>query len=302
MCLPVKIGQIVAKRKHICFIITDGLCGNKECLLTGGWSKGSRKGPGAAVHLKPNMKDVEGNLSMTQRVTQIQDPINNDDPYEGTTPILPHETKYPVIFEPLQNIKFSRSTYKITSFLDFSSYVSFFERYEKYINDFLEDIQDNEKVEMIKDPTSIFERHIDMLKYFPAELRNLTCDNQHVCAGHEHKFCYQWYVSTCMNRKHYEQMVEEVKYLKEVFEHVKETFFQAINHVSSLSGETDSTKNTIHTNHLTRNEAHYLRDEIATMAGKRNRKKRFVKWGAMIALWYGVYSNAEDIKTIKKNI
>ena len=56
---------------------------------------------GLAVHLKPNMKDVEGNLDMTQRVTQIQNPINNDDPYEGTTPILPHETKYPVIFEPL---------------------------------------------------------------------------------------------------------------------------------------------------------------------------------------------------------
>ena len=129
---------------------------------------------GLAVHLKPNMKDVEGNLSMTQRVTKIQNPINNDDPYEGTTPIFPHETKYPVIFEPLRNIKFSRLTYKITSFLDFSPYVSFFERYEKYINDFLEDIQDSEKVEMIINPTNIFERHIDMLKYFPAEMRNLT--------------------------------------------------------------------------------------------------------------------------------
>ena len=139
---------------------------------------------GLAVHLKPNIKNVEGNLGMTQRVTQIQNPINNDDPYEGATPILPHETKYPVIFEPLRNIKFSRSSYKITSFLDFSPYVSFFERYEKYITDFLEDIQDNEKVEKIKDLTSIFERHIDMLKYFPAELRNLTCDNPQVCAGH----------------------------------------------------------------------------------------------------------------------
>ena len=56
---------------------------------------------GLAVHLKPKMKVVEGNLGMTQRVTQIQNPINNDDPYKGATPILPHETKYPVIFEPL---------------------------------------------------------------------------------------------------------------------------------------------------------------------------------------------------------
>ena len=106
----------------------------------------------------------------------------------------------------------------------------------------------------------------------------MTCDNPQVCAGHEDKFCYQWYVSTCMNRQHYEHMVEEVKYLKEVFEHVKETFFQAINHVSSHSGETDSTNDTTHTNHMTRNEAHYLKDEIATMAGRRNRKKGLSNW------------------------
>ena len=105
-----------------------------------------------------------------------------------------------------------------------------------------------------------------------------------------------------MNREHYEHMVKEVKYLKEVFEHVKETFFQAINHVSSRSGETDLTNDTTHTNHMTRNEAHYLKDEITTMAGRRDRKKRLVEWGAMVALGYGVYSNAEDIKTIKKNI
>ena len=257
---------------------------------------------GLAVHLKLNMKIVEGNLGITQRVTQIQDPNNNDNPYKATTPILPHETKYPVIFEPLQNIKFSRSTYKITSFLDFSPYVSFFEKYEKYVNDFLEDIKDDGKVEMIKDPTSIFERHEDMLKYFPAELRNLTCDNPHVCAGHEDKFSYQWYVSTCMNRQHYEHMLEEVKYLKEVFEHMKETFFQTINHVNSWSGETNPTNDTVHINHMTRKEARYIKSEIATMAGKRNRRRMLVEWGAMIALGYGVYSNGEDIKTIKKNI
>ena len=31
-----------------------------------------------------------------------------------------------------------------------------------------------------------------------------------------------------MNRQHYEHMVEEVKYLKEVFEHIKETFFRPL--------------------------------------------------------------------------
>ena len=48
VCPLVEMRQIVAKRRYICFIITDGVCGNKEYLLTGGWSRGSREGPGAS--------------------------------------------------------------------------------------------------------------------------------------------------------------------------------------------------------------------------------------------------------------
>ena len=34
----------------------------------------------------------------------------------------------------------------------------------------------------------------------------------------------------------------------------------------------------------------------------KNRTKRFLEWGAIAGLGYGVYSNVEDIKVIKKNI
>ena len=47
VCLSVKMRWVIAKRRHICFIITDGLCGDKEYLLTDGWSRGNREGPGA---------------------------------------------------------------------------------------------------------------------------------------------------------------------------------------------------------------------------------------------------------------
>ena len=75
-----------------------------------------------------------------------------------------------------------------------------------------------------------------------------------------------------MNRQHYEHMVEEVKYL--------------IIMLAVIQEKQNSTNDTTHTNHMTRNEAHYLKDEIATMAGRRDRKKRLVKWGAMVALGY----------------
>ena len=45
--------------------------------------------------------------------------INNANPYQGVS-VKEGHGKYPVIFEPLQNVQTSRSTYKVTSFMDFT--------------------------------------------------------------------------------------------------------------------------------------------------------------------------------------
>ena len=48
--------------------------------------------------------------------------INNANPYQGMTVTEGHG-KYPVIFEPLQNVQTSHSTYRVTSFIDFTPYL-----------------------------------------------------------------------------------------------------------------------------------------------------------------------------------
>ena len=58
--------------------------------------------------------------------------INNVNPYEGLTVTKGHG-KYPVIFEPLQNVQTSRSTYKVTSFIDFTPYLDYFRQFEAYL-------------------------------------------------------------------------------------------------------------------------------------------------------------------------
>ena len=58
--------------------------------------------------------------------------INNQSPYQGM-PITEGRGKYPVIFEPLQNIQTSRSTYKVTSFIDFEPYLQYFQNFETYL-------------------------------------------------------------------------------------------------------------------------------------------------------------------------
>ena len=45
--------------------------------------------------------------------------IDNKDPYQDGKPKVGGLT-YPVIFEPIQNVEFSRSVYKITPMVDFT--------------------------------------------------------------------------------------------------------------------------------------------------------------------------------------
>ena len=61
--------------------------------------------------------------------------INNANPYQGITVTGGHG-KYPVIFEPLQNVQMSHSTYKVTSFIDFTLYLEYFQQFETYLEAF----------------------------------------------------------------------------------------------------------------------------------------------------------------------
>ena len=61
--------------------------------------------------------------------------INNANPYQGVTVTEGHG-KYPVIFEPMQNIQTSHSTYKVTSFINFTQYLEYFQRFKRYLETF----------------------------------------------------------------------------------------------------------------------------------------------------------------------
>ena len=48
----------------------------------------------------------------------------------------------PVIFEPQRKIKLSRSTYKVTSYVDFKPYKQSFKQFGQYMGKFLDDLRD----------------------------------------------------------------------------------------------------------------------------------------------------------------
>ena len=78
-------------------------------------------------------------ISDTSTVRERYEPgvytINNANLYQGVTVTEGHG-KYPVIFEPLQNVQTSRSTYKVTSFIDFTPYLEYFQQFERYLEAF----------------------------------------------------------------------------------------------------------------------------------------------------------------------
>ena len=51
----------------------------------------------------------------------------------------------PVIFEPIRNIKLSRATYKVTSYINFEPYLANFDKFGKYLTSFKEDLTDEKQ-------------------------------------------------------------------------------------------------------------------------------------------------------------
>ena len=72
--------------------------------------------------------------------------IDNVNPYQGVTVTQGH-CKYHVIFEPLQNVQTSCSTYKVTYFIDFAMYLEYFQRFEKYLEAFKTSIRAFEMIQ-----------------------------------------------------------------------------------------------------------------------------------------------------------
>ena len=64
-------------------------------------------------------REIQENITKT-RLTQK---IDNSNPYQSIQPILPGQQAYPVQFEPLAHIRLSRSTYKVTTFIEFKPYI-----------------------------------------------------------------------------------------------------------------------------------------------------------------------------------
>ena len=134
----------------------------------------------------PSVELKEANQEVLLNKPALRErPIDNKNPYQDRKPEV-GGLIYPVIFEPIQNVEFSRSVYKITSIVDFSSYVEYFRKYEQYITKLYRGLRKEEKVKIITNPFQLFKEK-NNTSYLPMQLENVDCDRPEICEVNPHE-------------------------------------------------------------------------------------------------------------------
>ena len=172
--------------------------------------------------------------------------IKNANPYQGVTMTEGHG-KYPVIFEPLQNVQTSRSTYKVTSFINFTPYLEYFQQFERYLEAFKSSISNFENdpvLQEFQEQTMQAMHNIkrEACRHYPAcysqslfyKLRSIEI--QAIAHRREREHCMAWHMQACLVLRQFEYILNVTDYVNENYLRVKAKFLRAIDYVEDING------------------------------------------------------------------
>ena len=128
-----------------------------------------------------------------------------------------NERVHSVIFEPQPKIQLTRSSHKVTSFLDFQPFLKGFQSGNEYLKDLTEDINDADYFPRIVFPYRTFQvtslsNESTILKFF----------NAHACQAN---------LYGCKSKLKLEQYRLEIQYVIKVFRAVYKKFLTVIDHI-----------------------------------------------------------------------
>ena len=218
------------------------------------------------------------------------------------------EWLHPVIFEPQNKIQLTRSTYQVTTFLDFAPFINGFNNVQNYIKNFKKDIHDSDYFSMIMHKST--NPHASPLLY-----------EQDLAAFMQYAYCLSTPYA-CMTRLKIDRFLMEVNYLEDLFDVVYRKFLNAIDHIDyhptmQNAPATNRSKRSVSFSEtgfyttfdckLSLTEEVFL-DKLlialenmnSTLTNKFKRMKRYsiLTW----VLGWGVFSNSHSINKIKKNL
>ena len=170
--------------------------------------------------------------------------IDNANPYQGIAVTEGHG-KYPVIFEPLQNVQTSHSTYKVTSFIDFAPYLEYFQQFEKYLEAFKTSIQafeDDPVLQEFREETLAATgskageacKHYPVCYVQPLLFRLHFQQAQQAAFQQQQEHCMARHMQACLVLKQFEYILNMTDYVNENYLRVKERFLRAIDYVEKM--------------------------------------------------------------------
>ena len=155
--------------------------------------------------------------------------IDNDNLYAEPRQLKQGQYLYPVIFEPIKNIRLSISSYQVTTFVDLGPYFEYFEEYERYLNNFRIDLADRSRMSYLA------KYHHDAGKlrhqYPQTELDQIDCERQEFCNEISNKpMCHRLVFQFCMSQHQYYQITNATKHLHTTFLTLKNRFLGIIDY------------------------------------------------------------------------
>ena len=265
-----------------------------------------------------------------QRLTQN---INNDNPYLDVKAIVPGQQPTSVLFEPLVHIRLSRSTYKVTTFIEFAPYIQSFINFEKYLLKFVEDLQDPTRVSgFVHLLTQHQEKMIptnQQAKEFSRFLNDHPCGEGRnnptkVCkyrprqGGWDRHACIRQYDMVCRTKSQFTAVTDTALYINQSFHQIKNEFLSVIDHLDTEEEEGNEKERQEH-NERTREELKLAYSRISKQSLQilneivervnnnypmlKEKLRRVKRFGIMSwILGWGVFSNMRQIKTLKQNV
>ena len=257
--------------------------------------------------------------------------IDNDNPYQSIQPVLPGQQPYSVQFEPMAHIRLSRSTYKVTTFIEFKPYIESFRNFQTYLESFLEDLADSTRTSGF---SKILSQHMGPVRDEGMVTTAITTNccqlsPREACAESSHRRagdsvisqqeCMKQVQLICRARLQFHAIVNATEYVRSAFQQVKEEFLSVIDHLETEDEEENTEKREQHNEKVqeelrisytkvSKEELEIL-DDIIKQVGERypelkrkvlDRTKRF---GIMSRIMgWGVYSNWRQVRALKKNI
>ena len=256
--------------------------------------------------------------------------IDNANPYQSIQPILPGQQAYPVQFEPLAHIRLSRSTYKVTTFIEFKSYINSFRKFQTYLETFLTDLTDSKRVSafthlLSNKLTSVAQ---DLITKIITEHKCEKETPEEACSGNALRrggsqqlfelACREEFQLVCRAIDQFKAMTNATMHVKSAFEQVKEQFLSVIDHLETEQDQTDEETRDEHNekvetdmkiafSRVSKEELEELETILKQVETKypdvKKNLKRHKRFGVMSwVLGWGVYSNYKQVKAIKKNI